>query len=365
MRIAHLVGHMALNGVATSSFTLANEQVKAGHAVMLVCPEGSWLAAQSYDPRIELITSSFKAVPSEIRRVGYIIRDWNGDLAHCHGSKANKFGMVFRFASGFPAVMTAHSRKFQLPWMAAHIVIAPSQDTADFYVKRLLARRKSIRVISNMFPVEQIEPANAAARLKPRAQLGIAADAFVIGAVGHLEERKNQAAMQRLTQRLAGDGLPVRLLLIGNYPENPLPHEKPVFEGFRADPLVVLTHQRNDVADLLPAFDVFLMLSFREEGPIAPLEAMAREIPTISYLVGNMSDITPPDLLFEQGDEEGVYQCLKRLFNDPDLRLRAGSACRAKVARHLAPSVILPQIEAAYQAAIAKSSFVPPVKPVA
>ena len=129
--------------------------------------------------------------------------------------------------------------------------------------------------------------------------------------------------------------------------------------------MVLLAGARQDVPAILPAFDVFLMLSNREEAPIAPLEAMARAIPTVSYVVGNMADLAPPELLFAQGDEEGVFQCLKQLAGDPELARRLGAFCRDRVAAKLSPSTILPQIEDAYREAISRSRFPDTLKPVA
>ena len=308
MRIAHLVGATGLNGVATSCVTLAHEQLRAGHDVMLVLPEHSWIGGQVFDPAMHVLKTSFKTSPAEIRRVGHAIRAWKANVVHCHGSKANKYGMVYRLSVGAPVVMTAHTRQFQLPWPAAHVVIAPSAETADYYHRRLLARRGATRVIANAFPVDSVPVVTVESRAAARSMLGLEQDAFVIGAVGHLEERKNQSGMQRIARRLERAGLKVRLLLVGQLLSDASDRERTIVQGLEKDPMVLLAGARQDVPAILPAFDAFLMLSNREEAPIAPLEAMARAIPTVSYVVGNMADLAPPELLFAQGDEEGVFQ---------------------------------------------------------
>jgi glycosyltransferase involved in cell wall biosynthesis len=355
MRIVHLVGHTGLNGVATSSVILAREQVRAGHSVMMVVPEFSWMRWQEIGEDVPVELTSFKTSPKEIRRVGHAIRAWKANVVHCHGSKANKYGMIYRLAAGAPVVMTAHTRQFQLPWPVAHVMIAPSVETADYYHRRFLARRGATRVIANMFPVDSVPVVTTGSRATARALLGLEPDAFVIGAVGHLEERKNQAAMHRIAKRLAAAGVPVRLLLVGTLLNDSSDAERLVAKELGDDPMAMLTGQRDDVPAILPAFDVFLMLSNREEAPIAPLEAMARAIATISFKVGNMADISPPELLFEQADEDGVFQCLAKLAADGDARQNAGAACRSMIANHLSPVAILPQIEDAYRDAISRS----------
>lgn len=365
MRIAHLVGHTGLNGVATSSVILAREQVRAGHSVMMVVPEFSWMRWQEIGKDVPVELTSFKTNPKEIRRVGHAIRAWKANVVHCHGSKANKFGMVYRLSVGAPVVMTAHTRQFQMPWPAAHVVIAPSAETAEYYHRRLLARRGATRIIPNMFPVDGVAAVSPESRAAARALLGLDEDAFVIGAVGHLEERKNQEGMQRIARRLAQSGVNVRLLLVGHLLGDASSRERAIVQALEQDPLAMLTGKREDIPAILPAFDAFLMLSNREEAPIAPLEAMARAIPTVSYRVGNMPDISPPELLFEQGDEDGVFHRLATLAADFEARRKDGAACRAMIAEHLSPAAILPQIDDAYRDAISRSRFPDTLKPVA
>jgi glycosyltransferase involved in cell wall biosynthesis len=82
--------------------------------------------------------------------------------------------------------------------------------------------------------------------------------------------------------------------------------------------------QRTDVPEIIPALDVFLVMSKIEEAPVAPLEAMSREIPVVSYDVGNMAEITSPELLVAQGDEAGFLAAAERLARDRAVRKTAG-----------------------------------------
>lgn len=355
MRIAHLVGHQGLNGVSTSCVMLANEQAKAGHDVFAVVPHESWIARQAFHPSISIIRTSYKMRFSELWHVLGLLRSWKADVLHCHGSKANKSGMIYRMFAGAPVVMTAHSRQFQLPWPAAHVVIAPSAETAAYYHRRFLAWRKSTRIIANLFAASHAPGATPERRAEARAMLGLDKDDFVIGAVGHLQMRKNQIGMLRIARRLKAQGIKVRLLLAGAMFYDNSPQEQAIQREISADPLVLLAGIREDIAAVLPAMDVFLMLSSREEAPVGPLEAMAQGIPVLSYRVGNMADLTPEGLLFEQGDEIGATKVLARLAADPQARAAAGAAGRVLVVERLAPSVILPQIDEAYRDAIGRA----------
>ena len=356
MKIAHLVSHDSLNGVATSTKILIDEQIKAGHELMLVHPKNSWLAKQSFAGPLKMLESSFKTIPADLRATGYPIRDWGRTLVHAHGSSANKFLMIFTLADGAPAVMTAHSRQFQLPWRFAHAVVGLSRQTADYYTRRLLVSKSRMHIVPNMFDAAALSPASAQSRAAARQKLGIRDETLLLGSTGKISPRKNQVDAIRILKRLVAAGLDAELLLIGGLSEG---H---VMRGWReelGDPAVAgrvhLPGRRADAVELAAAMDIFLLTSAAEEAPIAPLEAMAQGIPAIATDVGNMADLLPCERVFAVGDVKGMAGAAERLACDESARLRAGAFDRATVTEKLPPKKILPQIDTIYRAALGRA----------
>jgi glycosyltransferase involved in cell wall biosynthesis len=357
MKIAHLVGHDSLNGVATSTKILIDAQIKAGHELMLVHPKKSWIGRQSFAGPVKMLESSFKTVPADLRATGYPIRDWGRTLVHAHGSRANKFLMVFTIADGVPAVMTAHSRQFQLPWRFAHAVVGLSRQTADYYTSRLLVAKSRMHVVPNMFDASALGPASPQRRAEARRKLGIRRDALLLGSTGAISVRKNQIELIRVLKRLVASGVDAELLLIGGFSA-----KKEAMPGWHeavGDPALAgrvhLLGRRVDAVELAAAMDVFLFTSVVEEAPIAPLEAMAQEVPVVSTDVGNMADLLPAERIFAPGDVGGMAWAVERLARDESLRRQAGALDRAAVAERLSPQKILPQIDAVYRAALGRS----------
>jgi glycosyltransferase involved in cell wall biosynthesis len=356
MKIAHLVSHATLNGVATSVKALIDEQLRAGHEVMLVHPRNSWIGEQSFAGPVERLESSFKTVPADLRKTGYPIRDWGRTLVHAHGSRANKLVMVFTLADGVPAVMTAHSRQFQLPWRFAHAVIGLNQRTAEYYTKRLLVSRRRMHVLPNMFDTETLRPSTQEARRSARAALGIRDDAFLLGSVGLICSRKRQSDALRILKQLVVKGVDAELLLIGD-----LSKDEPIagWQELLADPAISgrvhLPGQRGDAVALVGGMDVFLCTSNAEQAPIAPLEAMAQEVPVISTDVGNMPEMLPKSRIFQIGDTDAMAGAVERFARDEELRRKAGATDRATVAERLSPSLIQPRIERVYRAALGRA----------
>ena len=352
MKIAHLVSHSFINGVATSVRSLIEAQLAAGHDVMLISRAGSWVAEQAYCRPVTLIESPLTSTPGEFHRVRRILLDWKSEVAHCHGSSANKYGMALRLSSRMPVVMTAHTRQLQIPWRFAHAVIGLSRDTADYYANRLMVARENIHLVPNLFDATDLRPVTAPDRSAARRLLRLRPEAFVVGTVGEVSHRKNQVEALRVLRRLVEMGVDAELLLIG--PGVDEAHQLPGWLTVVGDKSVTgrlhMTGHRFDATDLLAAMDVFLMTSRNEQAPVAPLEAMARALPVLSTRVGNMARLLPATQLFELNDTEAVATALSKLL-DPAERERLGAAGRDKVASSLSPAKILPEILDVYRAA--------------
>jgi glycosyltransferase involved in cell wall biosynthesis len=355
MKIAHLVGHDSLNGVATSTKILIDAQIRAGHELMLVHSRKSWIGRQSFAGPIKMLESSFKTIPADLRATGYPIRDWGRTLVHAHGSRANKVLMVFTIADGAPAVMTAHSRQFQLPWRFAHAVVGLSRQTADYYTSRLLVPKNRMHVVPNMFDAMALAPVSPQSRGEARQKLGIRQDALLLGSTGAISIRKNQIDMIRVLKRLVASGVDAELLLIGGFSakKEAMPGWREALAGVAGR--VHLAGLRADAVELAAAMDIFLFTSVVEEAPIAPLEAMAQEVPAVSTDVGNMADLLPAERVFAPGDVDAMARAVERLARDRGLRRQAGALDRAAVAERLSPQKILPQMDAVYRAALARS----------
>ncbi|KAM3099320.1 glycosyltransferase [Phormidesmis sp. 146-35] len=87
----------------------------------------------------------------------------------------------------------------------------------------------------------------------------------------------------------------------------------------------------------LPQFDVVALPSRSEGFPLAMVEAMLAGIPVIATRVGSMPEaITDGEtgMLIEKNDVNGLVNSLRRLRDDPRLRIRLGQQARKKAVSH-------------------------------
>lgn len=366
MRIAHLVSHDGLNGVATSCRTLIEAQRAAGHDIFLVVLPQSWLAANLGVAGIVLLESALKTRPREIVRVGLAIRNWGCDVIHCHGSRANKFGIVYRFAGPVPVVATAHAALFQLPWRWFSAVIAPSRATADYHARVNWVPRRHIHLVPNGICMPPPGSDFSQKRAQARRALGLNDAEFVIGTVGDLCERKNQADLLRAAALLPADLGPVTLVFIGSPPQDREPMEgwNEALAQASTRHRVILAGQRGDAAALTAAFDLFGFVSRMEQGPIAPLEAMSNGVPVLTWPVGNLPEIIDhgrTGFLVGQGDVEGFARLVTELARDRERLRRVGENGRLEIAATLSPQAMQRGTEAVYRAVIGSRAPALPV----
>ncbi|MGE3664474.1 MAG: glycosyltransferase [Pseudonocardia sp.] len=237
-----------------------------------------------------------------IPRLAALVRRGRYDLVHTHLFRAQLYGAIAaRLAGVRRVVSTEHSlndtliegRPTDRPGVRALYltgarltsrVIAVSEPVA----RRLVAwgvPRERVRVV----PVG-IETAafafDRAARADVRAELGIAADAFVVGGVGRMVEPKRFDILLRALAPLPG----ATALLVG---------EGPAREGLAAlatrlgmAERVRFAGRRVDVGRVLSAMDVFASPSPEETFGVAILEAMASGLPVV-YAAAPALDALP------------------------------------------------------------------------
>jgi len=127
-----------------------------------------------------------------------------------------------------------------------------------------------------------------------RAELGIPADAFVIGHIGRFETQKNHRFLLEIAAEVAKQELKMHLLLIGDGSLRSDIEQKVVQMGL--SDRVTFAGNRSDVPRLmLKAVDVFLFPSLHEGLGLVLIEAQAAGLPCIfSDVVPEEADLVRP-----------------------------------------------------------------------
>jgi glycosyltransferase involved in cell wall biosynthesis len=171
------------------------------------------------------------------------------------------------------------------------------------------------------------------ARTRARARLGLTEHREVVGTVGNFTRKKDQACLLRAVALLVAQGRPVHAVLVGS---GPLEAElRALSAALNVESRVMFTGMRDDVFEVLCAFDVFALSSRYEGLPIALLEAMAARVPPVATRVGGIPEVITDGrdgLLVEPEDPESLARAISRLLDDPCLRSNIGEAAAARSA---------------------------------
>jgi glycosyltransferase involved in cell wall biosynthesis len=180
-------------------------------------------------------------------------------------------------------------------------VIAVSHASRAHYERFLGERRRSrVSTIPNGVP-DASQTDRAALRKDFRSQWNISEESFVLGTVARIEEQKNPFFAVRLLARLPAR---VHLVWVGDGRLR-VPMERLAAE-LGVTPRLHIDGWRHDARERMAAFDLFLLPSRYEGFPLAILEAMSAELPSVvsevdgnaeSVLHGQTGLVLPPESL--------------------------------------------------------------------
>jgi glycosyltransferase involved in cell wall biosynthesis len=197
-------------------------------------------------------------------------------------------------------------------------------------------------------------------RARVRAELGIPADAFVVGCISRFHPKKRNDVVVNAVRELEDPR--VHLILAGSGETEPELRALAAPLGERAH---LIPTPRGEVADVLSAFDVSVFCPSPTEGaPRAVILGMLASRPCLSTGAEGVADMITPEIggiADPENDPASLRKLLVRYIDDPQRAGREGAAARAHAERTYAAPVVAKTIEGLLDGAIAASAAVAPV----
>ncbi|WP_070988388.1 glycosyltransferase [Halofilum ochraceum] len=202
---------------------------------------------------------------------------------------------------------------------------------ARYFIEDLGIAAERVRVIVNGIDSEYFAPAAPDSRL--RSIMGADADSVLVGCVARLHPDKDHVTLLRAFAGMIETHPDSRaqLALVGDGSER-LAIET-LIRDLGLDDRVRLLGDRNDIAQLMPQFDLLVLASRTEGLPMVLLEAMACGVPCVATAVGGIPDLLAEGggELVEPGDVSGLSAALARICADQRLRGHLGGVARERV----------------------------------
>jgi glycosyltransferase involved in cell wall biosynthesis len=369
-RIVHVVDSLEVGGLERVVTDLATAQKASGHQVSVfsICSTAGF-KAELIDKGIDVI-EGHKAGALD-RKVILGLRHWikkqSADIVHAHNFVPNYYAAAAMIAL-HPAprlVCTCHDMGMRLSnkrlrtlfklslLRTAHVAMVGTQVHQRFVGSGLVSKAHATTVL-NGIPVERFQPSQAR-RQAARMALKLPENTLAIGCVGRLVPLKNHARMIAIMPDLLSQNPALRLVIIGDGELSEALRQQTHELGL--DEHVILTGARKDVADLLPALDIFALPSQTEGLSIALLEACASGLAVVASKVGGNPEIIhegETGLLIPADDNIALTRALSSLLTNSNLRQRLGQNAHNWVSERASISALRQAYDKVYLKALAK-----------
>ena len=287
------------------------------------------------------------------------------DLVHTHSAKAGALGRVAARRLGVGAIV--HS----LHGMPFHEFQSPGRRRAyleierrlgaftDFFltdgtfvaaeaVRLRIAEPDRVRAIAS--PVEEVRWATPERRIDARRRLGLPEGATIVGTAARLDAQKAPLDMVAAFARLERPD--VHMAWIGDGEQR-----REVERRIRRAGLehrFLLLGDRDDVTEVMQAFDVFAMSSLYEGLPCAVVEAMMCGVPVVATAVNSVPEIVVPGrtgLLARPRDPGSLARAIAAMVDKPARAARMAARARVHIGRRFHPAVLGADLEEVYEMA--------------
>lgn len=287
------------------------------------------------------------ALPELIR----LFRSLRPDIVHTHNPKPGLYGRLAAKAAGVPGIVNTVHGLYAAPedaWTKKSVVyglervaatcsqIELCQNPEDLDVLRhLRVPERRLTLLGNGVDLGRFRPpTDASAHEEARAQLGVEPGKTVVGFVGRLVWGKGLKELFASAAALAQSHPEVVFVLIG-------PTDDSKGDALTRDELqaaealgnVILAGHRDEVEALYPAFDVYVLPSYREGFPRSAMEAAACGVPVIATDIRGCRQVVDhgtTGLLVPLHDVAALTTAISDLVDDPTKRAAMAQASRIK-----------------------------------
>jgi len=328
-------------------------------AVCCLDTEGAW-AGELRDEGIAVYTLGRRPGfrPALSRGIARLAAAHGVDVLHCHHYTPYVYGLLAALQMrSVGLVFTEHGRLSDRPPTAKRRLVNPllaRMPGEIFAVSHDLARHMAaegfpsyrIGVIHNGIDIGPAPGEENA--VHARTTLGLEPGNFVVGTVGRLDPVKDFTSLLLAFATAARSHW--RLVLIGDGPEDNTLRQ--LARDLGIDARVRFLGLRQDVRELLPAFDVFANSSVHEGVSLTILEAMATALPVVATRVGGTPEVVEDGrtgVLVPSRMPEALALALNTLAASPSWRAELGAAAYRRAAERFTVDGMLEAYARAYR----------------
>ena len=331
--VLYIIGTLQLGGAENQVVTLAPALCNERYTIHVCCLRREGVQADALRARgIQVVPLNMRLRywPMAVFRLYRLIKRLDVQIVHTHLYDAGIWGRMTARAAGVPVILTTE-HGMTLWKRRRHLLlersvnrftdkmIAVSEDIRQRRIHDEGVSPEKIITIPNAVDIKRFSRMNS--REQVRAELGIDTLAPVIGTVARLVAAKRLDYLLEAARIVCETVPQVRFLIVGDGPFRE-ELEGQALQLNLAPKYVRFLGSRQDIPELLSAFDIFVLSSEREGLPVALLEAMAATKPVVATRVGGTPQVIQDGyngLLTSVHDPAGLAKAILMLINDDTL----------------------------------------------
>lgn|SRR5690606_11744967 len=321
-------------------------------------------------------TINFRKDIIALKRLVELFKKEKPDIVHTHTPKAGLLGMIASKIAGVPVrlhtvggmpLMEIKGIKLKilrqtekLTYKLAHRIYPNSTGLATYIIENKFTNPEKIKVIANGssngidleyykkdFP-NSVEKAN-----ELRESLGYSKSDFIFCFIGRLAKEKGIEELVEAFLKLKQE-MPIskiKLLLIGTLEQvnGPVSEETVTFINNSDD--IKFPGRTDDVRLYLQMIDALILPTYREGFPNILLQAGAMSVPVIATDINGCNEIIDPNkngLLIKVKDTTDLYEKMKYMYEEEQVRIDFGKAIRKKVEQKFNNKLVWDSIKEEY-----------------
>jgi len=332
MKVLHLSSEKGWRGGEQQISYLIDELRKEGVKNFVACRKGSPIEDFCRENHVP-----YKAFPfrnqfdfTTILGIKKYSRENKIDLIHMHAPSShgagvlshllgNKVPLILSRRVDFPVKRSFFSR-FKYNYQGIEKIICVSDKIREITAEALTDKKK-ITTVHSGIDLNKFSVAEHSFSL--REKYNINKEELIIGKVAALAPHKGYYTFIDTAELIIRQGLKAKFFIIGEGEERPN-IEKHIREK-KLEEHFVLTGFLNNIPEVLPQLDIFMLTSKTEGLGTSILDAMACRVPVVTTRAGGIPEIVLHEktgLTAEINDAEGLAQHVIRLAHDPELKER-------------------------------------------
>lgn len=365
--------------------------------LLLVCPADGPLKAMAEDVNVRTLVSEplkarFTWRPERliqylisliqiVREVRATIRAESPDVVHANSIRAGLVVTAATTGMRMPIIWHVHDLLPRHPFSSAirlfaaltnrNRIVAVSEAVARRFrgrVLKLFTRRVPIFTIHNGIEFQKFDP-NRSHRESIRRSLGADGNELLIAIVGQLTPRKGQLELVRAFAEISADFAPARLLIIGDAIFNSDREYRDLIQSetqeLGSSDRIQFLGARDDVPELMQAFDLSVVNSRAEPFGLTVVEAMASHTCVLATAVDGIQEIVEhrqTGWLVPPNDHDELVAALGKLLSDEMLRLRLAEKALEEVHQRFSADRLINQFEGLYRQTIDRDKLPAEIK---